>query len=500
MCWMSSVADPNLTAVIGVFKWAVSMNVRGKKVLPACMAVCRFTERCQLFVKFPGPCEIMKRWFDTALAVAFEQGGLQPDAFLRLEYKCLKLVLPHEELDAAVAAKGDYSSMLPSVRMLVSHGKVGEALFSHAVAKSISDVVQAALDAKLATVASMALTRDKIDLLCSQILTELEGLAGTHLLPAKRQVDVTYRATTFTRSINSLSQHVTLAVSCAWKSKAVLEGHLMETWMEQMLFGESGIVAKKPAGALQELVMHAAVARTELGRLFGECSVVNGPDLLADLKSSFPRFLATDAEFACEQMLIECICGDGSAPRLMRCAMQALPRFGVDPNPEQALQKLTALVGSKLHQLAPVAAQARVGLVVKYVSRIVTGQAIKLADAQGDKEMVEVISLVEAFCVVDRGTPGKPKKIYKAAAIKHIYADLAKKAESGPLDIAAIVPLVVWRHLLAKDDIAGADAIIKKANEGHLVLKKSGSSKKSASAAASSEDSAIAEAMSLFRN
>ena len=496
--YLASASAPNETTLVGILRQALTMNPRQAKALTACQDVLKYVARLGLEEKWPQQIEVMLPWFDSVLCISFEKSGLQPLAWLGLQENmaCARLLLPRADVEALEACGDQYHLVKQELNRLVASSTIGTQLFSFAIVKCLSDSVQSKIDEHIKVLHAGELARGQVDNLKAETLQAVEAMPSINLLAPRRVVDVLYRGQRLKGKVNSLPQHVSLCVAAAWKSRAVLEGSIPETWCEPLIFGDVEINAVLKPACHHDLVGACAAARCELRRQYSELDQLAGPALMTSLGSLFPRFYATDGEFAVEQLLIEACLGDGAAARLQARVLTILPSGSThNSSPEEALQNLTILTNQALFRMAAKSAQAQVQLAIKWTSRIVEGQPLKLEEGLKDDHMTAVIQRLEFFCSFSQAaSSGKAaKKLFKVDALKARIAWLESRAAEG-LALSDLEPLHVWAHLLPPTLGTKAKQLQKSLTEKVTSIREM----KKAKASKGGTDSAMSEAMALF--
>lgn len=408
------------------------------------------------------------------------------------------LILPPQPLNAAMTCQEKWDDVSDDLNALVSSSQLGTELFSFAVLKGLSRRVDELIAEHLLELPKAAITRVSVDALRQRALVVCESMDNMGLLPPRRVVTVFYRGLPFDAKVNSVAQQVALAVAADWKSRAVLEHSLPPFWAEELLFPTLPPPVPVAARVVSpDLVCAAALARKEADRCFKEEDGNSGALVWSALKPKTVKQLAVDCEFTVECLLMEAICGDGSASQLVARMLAMLPSASKPTTVEDCLQGLTSLTHSPLYRLAPKAAQTKVSIVMNWLSRILEGRPVGIEVDVKDDVWSGICERLPYFVSVRRsaGSSGNATDLVGKVAVEALLAAaLAKHGDSGctPEDI---VSLRVWMYLLDEQDCKRAEVLIKEVESSTTVLKEK---KKSGRRATASKDAAVAEAMALF--
>jgi hypothetical protein len=494
-CFLGDFGIPNKTTMIGLVKLMLSLNPRLQKQLPSCLDFLRYVVRMNLRAVYPELLSVLAQFFDETLCAAFDRGGLQPLQFLRLHLQMSYLVLHQATVDQVVAADGVWERVEAQLNTLVASSPLGTLLFSFAVIKTLSKQVADKIDDALRDMSTKAMTRATVDHVRVLIIGQVEAMPNIEIMEPKRVVDVKYRNQTFSAKINSLSQHVSLCVAAAWKSQAVMEGSLPPMWAEKLLFPNPPVMAAGHVSLVDGfLCAGARLARENIDKNYLEEEGTSGSACLQSLRPKFAKCSTIDGEFATEVMLMECLCGDGSAMRLTDQILAVLPLATKTVAVEEALQALTAISHSNLFKLASKPAQAKMILVLKWLAKIMDNRPPEFQDAHKDEGLQRIISRFGFFCFHEQaGGSGVAKRTFGTEALRHIVADAKKLADVG-CKLNDIMALKIWVHLIPGDLQEEAGALVKHVEDTVVSMQMSKSSKPKKA----TKDAAVAEAMALF--
>lgn len=500
--YMATRHEPNMTEVVGVFRIALTFIPAQKKVLPACQAVMRWIVRCNLDKKFVDAVGTMSGWMDDVMCCTYQEAKKPPDEFLDLWLSLCKLVLPVQPLVNALSNRSAPEKCDDDLCTLVSSSMLGELLFADVVATNVARSVEETITSKLAVVQTMELDRTQIDTLVGEIMEDIESAGNVDLLPVNRVARIRYRSASFEEKVRSIAHQVNLSAAGAWKGRAVELGHLHQTWVDRLLFGDTDITYVPPQGTIAELVAFSQDARLEFDKQYKEHDFPNGDAVDQHFKSRSTRFMSIDGDWGLEMLLLDSCCGSMAGPRLMEKALKLTPypARGHHITPTSSMQQLTALSRHTAFKLAPSPFQAKVELMAKWVGRIVDSRPPDFhKDRFGrDAELEQAVKQIEFWCTfTPKKSAGKtPTALYGGDALRCFVKEAAaNKSKPTQQDVSLIK---IWAHLIPADVDSSAKELLDKAESTEP-----GSSAKAKAAPKSktkASDAAIAAAMAVFQN
>lgn len=343
---------------------------------------------------------------------------------------------------------------------------MGTQLFSYAVVKTLSTQVARKINHEVAKITQQKITRESVNKLRVNLLAQVEAMPNIASLPPRRVVDVTYRGKTFSSKVNSFSQQVSLSVAAAWKGKAVAETTLVPHWAETMLL-PLPVAQGTPKIVDDDMCAGARLARLESNKHFEGEQGASGAAMLQSLRPKLAQGYAADSDFAVEVMLMECLCGEGSAAALIDEVLAALPNTNELKDIEPALQSVAAIVHSNLYKLASKTAQTKVGIVVKWLTCVLDSRALDFSDALQDDDLTRVKARFQYFCSVEEavGSSGAPCLFWGETALRKMLAKASEKQGDQGCKMEDIAPFKVFGYLVPAELKDQASALIKTVEE-----------------------------------
>jgi hypothetical protein len=405
VAWIASNTPPNTTSLIGVCRWACSLNPKLKKHINATTMFVRFVDRVNLasthrlfFQAIVGVCDrTMSATWSTATA---KNVANPPDAakFSHMHYGSMCTAVGKAPLDRVLAVLDkNYSPVIDAINEIVSSGDAGLDVWGFALVGELGKKVSKMIDDDaLVWIKTGELTCAGFNATNFKILEKVNALENIDLLPELRDVVKFYSGDEFLCKDLTIAQEVSVALSFAWRPIAVSQGVLIPLWLEAMVNPTKALLCDRKIEC--SLAAQANYARLQLNPNFATSLELGGDVIIKNLLVMRHEFDSIDPDFEADVLLIKSIGGLNSELALIRCMHVLLPNGTSVIAAETVLQQLVALTSDNKFRLASAPARAKHAAFQTVLMKIVGGKCPDLEAMQSDVLLRPLIDLLPNLC------------------------------------------------------------------------------------------------------
>jgi hypothetical protein len=502
VAWIASNTPPNITSLIGICRWACSLNPKLKKHINATTVFVRFVDRVNLATTHPLFFQAMSGVCDRTMSATWATATARnvknpPDAakFSHMHYGSMCTAVGKVPLDRVLAVLDkNYSPVINSINEIVSSGDTGLDVWGFALIGELSKQVSKLIDdAAIVWITTGSLSNNGFNDTKYTILEAVNKLPNIELVPELRDVVKCYSGDEFLCKDMTIAQEVSVALSFAWRPMAVSQGVLVPLWLEAMVNPTKALLSNRPIEV--SLAKQANYARLQLNPNFVANISLGGDVIIKNLLQMRHEFDSIDPDFESDVLLIKSIGGVNSELALIRTIQALLPNGSMVIAAETVLQQLVALTADNKYRLASAPARAKHAAFQTVLMKIVGGKCPDLEALQSDQTLRPLTDALPNFCSFVKAASstavGAAVTSYGFAALQDRLTLVQKMITDndtvGEADVADFVTYAFLIPAAMADHFQTAVAAAR--SDGRSRLKKVKTEKK---------DMAVTMAMSMF--
>eukprot|EP00974_Lingulodinium_polyedra_P076727 7428270-Lingulodinium_polyedra.AAC.1 len=225
--------------------------------------------------------------------------------------------------------------------------------------------------------------------------------------------------------------------------------------MSEIIWGKD----QKPPEVAEDVVVAAQVARDRCNSIFKSAGAQGADEIMSCLSANRSQLLGIDQTFHFEETLITNLCGSNSEARLFRQVLSYLPTQTKRLTIEESLQGVNSLSGGLAYKSASKTAQAKVGVCVKILSRLLEQREPDFGLVGTDENLVKFKRFLSYF--VRTATPDGKSWLYGDRAMAQMVKEImTKHSKTGcsPDDVGRVR---AWAHLFPAEHAEAMKTIIK---------------------------------------
>lgn len=463
MNYFASAAEPpNKVELAGIWRWLITLRVACQKQLVVSVDALAWIQRLQLHVKFADSFVHITPWVVGVLVTLLDKARVEKQSdedWIACRRSMVEMVLDSKDLDAALKAGVNVSSVETQLTNLCLANSLGRTLFESKVSEVMASKVAKHIEAAVVDVLSKEepLTLAVLTDAQTKTIRELEAMQGIDTLPARRSISCWYRGVNFKLEILTLADEVETRFACGWKGQAVHGGSPAPLWIEELLVSGDDKALYKIA-IDKSVVSAAATARSTLQKAV-EAKSVKSADVLQKLvgmKSA--NMLLLDKTFKIEIQLITDVTRADGDSKLQTEVMKMLPSTEAWCSAEACAQRLQRLSAGDLMKLSARSAQEKLKMVQNLVQGIVEGRMPQVRTANTNDWSKEVLVRLALFLRVEVGAK---KFVYGAEACVKLLERLQASHKGKKAKMEEVTPIKTFGWLLSESQMATVDGIAK---------------------------------------
>jgi hypothetical protein len=249
--------------------------------------------------------------------------------------------------------------------------------------------------------------------------------------------------------VQSMAEHVRLALAATWKRMALEAGDLPYMIAEVVLKMENTMGGKKVLD--QELLSGCHLARTTFKQYVQEEKADTALMLKDVERRKHCNLLALDRNWKIEKAILAEVTSSRASARVAQGLVALMPTRDKDVRPETLLQLVTNYQSEDVVKYAPVEVQNKITAFHREIARVVDGQAPKVQEILLDLVIGPAAQMVQNLARFEFVEGAKKKTLVGGSAVECIYNACKKKMEANLLTPADTTPLEVWEYLIKAD-------------------------------------------------
>jgi len=502
--YINSNGVANLTSLIGITKWANSLNPRSAYHVTMCHAVVKWVGRNDFATTYPKYYEAFFQQFGNDVLLTAWRKATSPRnkvkqnaaEFCAQALSLASSVLPATELNAVLNAKGDYSQVVAEITTLVNSGDAGMEMWPFALVKVLSGQIDNQI-AEMATewVEKGVLTNVGLQEKKSEIVKVIRDIEKFDLVPDKRLVNMKCCQHEFTVQVESIVHHISVQLSFAWRPMAVQQGKMEQLFCEDLVLSDPKPLSTNEVGAC--LYDGAAAARSLCNKNFKVIGDLTGLQTSSYMKRTRADYEAYDPDFDADAQLILSVSGMNSEVRLLKAMLKACPTSEEPKDVQDVLHVISAMVNDNVFKFAEKPAQVKHNAFKNVLCALVDSKCPDVSGIVQDPAMAQLTDSLSYFWRFTYSASAAHANAQTGLpALQALKAELeAKAATGGDIQENDTMLFKQFAFLIPKSDIGAYETLRQKASkDGKAKIRKAASKSKKANP----KDKAVAEAMAMF--
>ena len=457
--FMRTATSMNELEVSGFFRWMISLKVGSFAQLPIALAAVNFVLRIQIFKTASEQFGVVRFWVDDVMVASLRSSrrqGVRDCVFINMHMDNLGMLCHNkDDLNSVMQCEEQWSKVHVELSRLVEGSQVCALLFGHSLDMVTSQLLQEKIRKHVAaffgpdTEITVLAMMDAI----ATCLKELEVLPGVAGIAQNRNAKIEYSPLELEIPVCSISEEVHVCFHATLKSLAVKAGVLQKTGAEAVILevegcGTSACVPLK-AKVGTEMMKLAEAARESCRKAIADGVAESADMIQALLQKMKGHFLLIDPFFTIELAMANSIVGERCEALMSKAIMKCLPSRRLHMEPEHAARKLDLLANGTLFKMSIRSAQAKVRLVQRMISDIISCcQPIFSDDMKTSPIVKEAITALQWFLKVEKNKVGF---LYGVEALTFMIELAGSKAQDKTATLEDLQPLVIFAWLVPQD-------------------------------------------------
>jgi hypothetical protein len=424
----------NNKETVGITKAALEEHAsKGTEQRDFVLAVMRWYRANDIESKEPEVFAVARPHFDETLATIYKdlkKDRVKMSSFWSIYRDLAAMVVPHQDVDALLAATGSWATYEGQLERVCSRSKLGKSMWEWAHAKVVVDKVRQFMEDFTQDLAALlVISVAAAQPLCKQVRDKTAARVGINLLPQRRVVSIAYRGTMCEHTVAGIDDELQRRIMAVAKGRAVQAGKL------ELLIFEDELVPSSfkytHAGVDMDMMSGAKEARAAANSFITlESSAPDGNTAVRVLNIKERTLTAMDRGFQIEVAWMTGMAGGAGQTMLMDRVKKCLPSEAKSRTTDQTLSELSALFATSLYAFPSKQAQQGANVIRQAVTSIHLKRRPLPLEPTSAPDLKAAYEQLAYFCKATDDSTGASVDVFGKAAVDVLYEQCRQNIEA----------------------------------------------------------------------